>query len=145
MTETTFGIGGNVGIMLARGNLAIVATDANAADTGMIERAVRIQLKKMSGVMTLVAFGFGLNVKSGFSNGNRTVMAFAASTENLLVIDKGDAGKGLRGMAGLTRVRGGEMVATLAHDLALPRYQVDLPVMTLLALGGQANMIEWPG
>ena len=67
----------------------------------------------MSGIVAVVAFGLGFDVKVGFSDGQYAIVAFAAVTENLLVVNKSGLGESQRGMAGLAHIAGGVVIRDL--------------------------------
>lgn len=63
MTVTAFGVGHNVTFVLTRSHGTVVTAGAYIGDPGMIEATVRIQLKKMGGIVAVVAFGVGWRMK----------------------------------------------------------------------------------
>lgn len=105
---------GEVGIILAHGYCAVVASGAFPDDVAVIIAAIRIQLQKMIGSVAVVALPVGRGMEFGFADGDDVVMAFTTGAEHLVMIDQVNLVETSRGMAGFAQVAG----AGMRHRLA---------------------------
>jgi hypothetical protein len=110
MTVTAFSVGNDMVFVHTCGYTTGVATGTYIRRSRMIKASVRFQVQKMDGIVAAIAFGFCWLMKLRFTDGQYTVMAFAAVSKNFLVIDKGGIGKSQGGMAGLARITGGDVI-----------------------------------
>ena len=92
VTGTAFGIGFQVGLVLAPGDDAVVAGRTIFRYVAVVVTAVRLQHDKAIGIVAGVAFGVGLDVVHGLADCRDIVMTFAAIAEVFLVIDERDLG-----------------------------------------------------
>ena len=74
MAESAFNVGIRVrsswgGGRLTDRQVAIVTGDAATGDTRMIKAAVRLQSEKTGGIMAVIAFGVGLRMEFGLTDG----------------------------------------------------------------------------
>ena len=60
--------------------------------------------------MAVIALGVRGCVRFRFTDGHDIIMTLAAISKNFLMIDKGDNGKILGGMAGLARITGSNVI-----------------------------------
>lgn len=138
MTEYAVRVGLNVGWVgpgiLANGHDTVVAHRATTGYTRMIKAAVQRQLYKTGGVVTGIAFDDRWHMKFRFTDGQYTIMAFAAVPEYFLMIDKGGIGKPEGRMTGLAAITGGQVIRRFPRNLARPGYNINLAVMTLRAI-----------
>ena len=110
MTVTAFSVGNDMVFVHTCGDTAGVATGTYIRRSRMIKASVRFQVQKMDGIVAAIAFGFCWLMKLRFTDGQYTVMAFAAIPKNFLVIDKGGSGKSQGGMAGLAHITGSDVI-----------------------------------
>lgn len=83
----------------------------------MIKAAVRAKLEKMRGVVAIVAFRIGWNVKFGLSNCLIAVVALTAITEDFQVIHIGKNRKTERAVAGRAGIAGGNVARHLFWNI----------------------------
>ena len=99
-----------VGIRMGRHRIftdrhcAVVTAGARSENSAMIKTAVRLQREKVRRIVAIIAFHICLYVKFGFAHREHTVMTFAAASEHLLVIDRGDYRESQRRVTGLAMV-----------------------------------------
>ena len=93
MTKVAVSVGGNMAFMLTCGRNTVVAAGAISGNTGMVKAAICCQFEKTGGIVAVIAFGSRWHMPVGFADGQYTIMAGAAITENFLMINKGDNGK----------------------------------------------------
>jgi hypothetical protein len=110
MTVTAFSIGNDMVFVHTCGYTTGVATGTYIRRSRMIKASVRFQVQKMDGIVAAIAFGFCWLMKLRFTDGQYTVMAFAAVSKNFLVIDKGGIGKSQGCMAGLAHITGNDVI-----------------------------------
>ena len=92
------------------GYFTVVAAGARSGNIRMIKAAVRCQLQKTGGIVAVIAFGVRECMKFRHTDGHDIIMTPAAISKNFLMIDEGDNGKILRGMAGLARITGSNVI-----------------------------------
>ena len=92
VTGTAFGIGFQVGLVLARGDDAVVAGRTKLRHVAVIVTAVRLQTDKVIGIVAGVTLGVGLDVVHGLADCRDIVMTFATNAKVFLVIDERDLG-----------------------------------------------------
>jgi len=83
-----------------------VATRASPENIRMIIAAIWSQFQKMSGIVTVIAFGVRRCMKFRFTDGQVTIMTFTAISKNFLVINRVDNGKIQRGMTAMAVITG---------------------------------------
>ena len=110
MTVAAFCVGNYMVFVLTCGDSASVATGTHIRNTRMIKAAVRFQVQEMGGIVAEITFSLGWLMKLGFTDGQHAIVTFAASSKNLLVIDKGGSGKSQGCMAGLAHITGSDMI-----------------------------------
>ena len=98
-------------LMFANGYRTVVACGACSCNTAMIITAIRLQRQKAGGRMTILTFGIRRDMKFRLPNGQDTVMAVAAFTENFKMVNKANKVKTECGMTGLTHITGGEVIS----------------------------------
>ena len=100
-----------VTVVLTLGHDAVMASRAGAGgNPRMIKTPVDLELKKRIGVVAVVAFDEGDDMRSGFANGHATIMATATRTEDLQVVHKTDSGKTESRMTSLARIAASKMI-----------------------------------
>ena len=92
--------------ILALGNRAVVATRAFPENIRMIITAIRSQFQKMSGIVAVIAFAVRRCMKFRFTDGQLTIVTFAAFSKNFLMINRVDNGKIRRSMTGMAVITG---------------------------------------
>ena len=101
---------------LTDGRNAIVATGTTTGNTRMIKATVRLQCKKTGGIVAAIAFDDRRHMKIGFTEGQHTVMAFAAISKYFQVVNEGHAGESQRGMTAFAHIAGSDMVLRFAPN-----------------------------
>ena len=152
MAVTAFNVGNRVAAgwciggswCLTRGHSAVVATAACPGNIRVIKTAIRCQFKKMASIVAFIAFDCGCRMKFRFTDGDYTVMTFAAIAKYFLMIDKRDNIKVLGGMTGLAGITAGNVIRCF-REKYLAVYLGVNAVMTIHAIRRQAWMIKTAG
>jgi len=114
----------NCRIRLTYGHSTVVAHAATARNTRMIKTAIQRQFQETGGIVAVIAFDHRRQMKFGFTDGQYTVMAFAAICKYFLMIDKRDNGESLGCMTGLAGITGSEVIRRFPRNLTRPRSNI---------------------
>lgn len=134
MTKTTLAFSRNVPVILVRGRRSVVAEGAAAGYSAVVVTAVRQAIQEVLGIVAIIALLARRDMVIGFADGHDTVMAFAAATEDFLMIDIRDMGEIGYTVTGLTNTAGRDVGRRFAD-----RYDA---VVTGYAVVYHAGMIE---
>jgi hypothetical protein len=102
------------------GRNAVVATGASTGNTRMIEFTVRSQLKKTGGIVAAITLEDRRHMEFGFTDRQNTIVACAAIAKHFLMVDIRNYVKTKRGMTGLARTTGSDVILRFPGDLARP-------------------------
>jgi hypothetical protein len=111
----------NLRIRHPYGRSTVVAIGASTGNARMIETTVGFQCKKTGGIVAVIAFEGCRHVKTGFTDCQNTVMAFAAVAKRFLMVDKRDYVKTKRGMTGLAHTTGSDVILRFTSNFARTR------------------------
>ena len=106
---------------LANRHGAVMAIGTQSGNSAMIKTAVRVQRKETGGVVAVVAFSAGGQVRTGFTYRQNPVMASAAIAKYFLMIDKRDNVETQGGMTGLAHIAGGDVIRRFPGNLTWSR------------------------
>lgn len=98
----------------------------------------------MGRIVAVIAFGICFDVKVGFAYGQYAVVAFAAVSEYLLVVDESGFGESQRRMTCLAHITGSVVIRDLGQQQVTAGFGINA-IMTKHALRRQAGMIERTG
>jgi hypothetical protein len=88
VTEATVILGRKMTVILTDGCSAVVAGVASPGNTRMIKTAIGSKREKADSVVTVITLSLRCDMKLGFTNRQHAVMASAAITKNLKMINK---------------------------------------------------------
>lgn len=128
MAKIALAFSWNVPGILVRGGRSIVAQGTAAGNAGVVVTAVGQAIQEVIGIVALIALLARRNVVLGFADGQFTVVAFAAASKDLLMIDSGHRGKIRIGVTGLTVIAGRDVIGHFAgryHAIVTGRAVVD--------------------
>ena len=111
VAETAITVGRRMGFMLANGGRAVMACGAAFGNTGMVIFSIRPQLQEAGGGVAVTAFGVCCDMHGGLTDSLYTIVASAALTKDFDVIGKAAYVKAEGGVAGLTHITGGDVIA----------------------------------
>ena len=95
---------------LANRHGAVMAIGTQSGNSAVIKAAVRVQRKETGGIVAIVAFGAGGQMRTGFTDRQNSVMASAAIAKYFLMIDKGGNVETQGSMTGLAHIAGGDVI-----------------------------------
>jgi hypothetical protein len=102
----------------------------SAINAGMIETTIHVQIEKTGGIVAVITFGFGYNMKFRLADSQNTVMTFTTITKNFLMIGIRNNFKSLRGMAGLAGITGSDMIRWFRCN-EVTTFLTNKPIMTI--------------
>lgn len=119
VADATIFCRGNVAGCFSCCNHAIVTGCATLSDARVIEYTAGRQRNETLGVVAVVTFCGGKNMRAGFRYGKGAVMTIATHSKNICVVNIRDVGKGPWKMARGANVTRWHMVAVFADNNAL--------------------------
>ncbi len=120
MTERALDDGIGVGRCrrLADRQIAVVTGGASSGDPVMVKAAVGIQIEKAGGIVAIVTFAIGGQMKLGLAHCQYPIVALAAITEYFLMVDKGGDVESQRGVASFAQAAGANVILRFGWNRA---------------------------
>jgi len=117
VAETALTFSHDMPCIHARGRRSIVASGAGADIGAMVKAATGQAIQEVIGIVAFIARLGRRNMNLRFSNGQNTIVAFAANPKHLLMIDRENRGKSQGRMTRLTGIAGCKMIRRFPCDL----------------------------